>query len=622
MVKDALRFNKVDKDDVEMLVKAYERVLSESGIQIWIKDKDIRYIYANDMMKIADGIGNVDVVGKKDEELYDKYRYTMFTSLDKEVIKSKDTVASTYILPSGSFEEVTKIPICNDDEEVIAVLGYAKDVTAERLLAEHTRRTSEAELKFRKIFDSVPIGLAIFEYRRGTPVLMNSQCENIIKMSREKLKQFSWQNCIADPAVRQEINDKIEEIAAGNIESFEAEGEVIRGDGKSARIKLVLSDFSVGDSTKKSFLCAIWDVTNERIMTEKLEKISSTDGLTGLHSRSWFIRFLEDPNAKPEYPFTVLLGDINGLKICNDAFGHFEGDKLIRAGAAAFTKAADRNPKSYAVRLGGDEFLAILYGVGEDELEQLESDVKKWVSEKSPDHMEYSISLGSTFVKEGAFPDLESAIMSAESKMYAKKLHESWDLGDKLVEKATKLLKADPLENSHMQNVSYYTKLLCEKLNMVPEAQAAVADAARLHDIGISLSNGLREFPGAPIHMDTPVGNNIIRKHSEIGYRLLKFSKTYSYMADFVLCHHERVDGGGFPAGLRDRDIPLESRIIAVADAYDVMTNPRFEFRYSEEKAIEALREKEGHRLDKELTEIFINQVLKEGKMPQEESSE
>jgi HD-GYP domain-containing protein (c-di-GMP phosphodiesterase class II) len=129
-----------------------------------------------------------------------------------------------------------------------------------------------------------------------------------------------------------------------------------------------------------------------------------------------------------------------------------------------------------------------------------------------------------------------------------------------------------------------------------------------LHDIGkIAIDEKILNKPGKLNKNE----RNEIERHPEIGYRILSTVNDMSEMADYVLAHHEKWDGSGYPRGLKGEEIPLQSRIIAIADAYDAMTSARsYRSALSEEIAVSELLKYAGTQFDAELIMIFVEKVL------------
>jgi HD-GYP domain-containing protein (c-di-GMP phosphodiesterase class II) len=132
--------------------------------------------------------------------------------------------------------------------------------------------------------------------------------------------------------------------------------------------------------------------------------------------------------------------------------------------------------------------------------------------------------------------------------------------------------------------------------------------AGLMHDIGkIGVDEKILNKPGR-LTIEERVD---IERHPEIGWKILSATTEFSELAQFILSHHERWDGGGYPNGLKGEEIQIEARIIAVADAYDAMTSKRsYKEGMSKENAIIELKRCAGTQFDPEIVEVFINNVL------------
>jgi putative nucleotidyltransferase with HDIG domain len=130
----------------------------------------------------------------------------------------------------------------------------------------------------------------------------------------------------------------------------------------------------------------------------------------------------------------------------------------------------------------------------------------------------------------------------------------------------------DPYTYSHSIRVAEISEIIARRMGFPDGIVERAHHAAHLHDIGkIGVSDGVLNKPGKLLHSEMLE----IQAHSRIGYNILVRSKLFSDIAAIVLHHHERYDGLGYPDGLSGEDIPVESRIIAVADAFDALTSDR-----------------------------------------------
>lgn len=162
---------------------------------------------------------------------------------------------------------------------------------------------------------------------------------------------------------------------------------------------------------------------------------------------------------------------------------------------------------------------------------------------------------------------------------------------------------------NHANRVSELCKLMGSAMGL-PENELYKLEVSGLfHDIG---KIAIREQILEKTEPLTVTEWNEIMRHPEIGYRLLCTSFEMTEIAKYVLHHHERYDGMGYPKGLKADEIPLISRMIAVADSYDAMTNLRsYRETLSREQAVSELRNNKGTQFDPEIVDLFVNRVLR-----------
>ena len=165
----------------------------------------------------------------------------------------------------------------------------------------------------------------------------------------------------------------------------------------------------------------------------------------------------------------------------------------------------------------------------------------------------------------------------------------------------------DPFLRGHSDEVSTYVAAVAERLGLQPGRREELVFGSLLHDVGkIGISERILLKPG-PL---TPEERNLCELHPRIGYRLVQQVPALRPIAPAVLHHHERFDGDGYPAGLRGEQIPLEARVVAVADSFSAMTADRpYRGRMSLADACIELERCAGTQFDPEIVRVFVEEV-------------
>lgn len=341
-------------------------------------------------------------------------------------------------------------------------------------------------------------------------------------------------------------------------------------------------------------------------MARKIDDISKHDYLTGVYNRFYYEKLLKELDNQTSYPLSVIVGDVNGLKIVNDSFGHIEGDHLL---VSIVNIIKDSIAENHEVsRWGGDEFVILMPNTTEVEANQVVIDITlKCNQTKLKNNIVPSISLGIA-TKHDAKSKILHVLKQAEDLMYRNKLSSGKSVRSNLIAILENALLERSLETlNHTQNMETFSLMLSNQLDLSQSEKDELKVIAKLHDIGkIGISDKILLKQGKL----TPEEFNIIKKHPEIGYRILVSIEELSHVASGVLYHHEKWDGTGYPQGLKGEEIPLLSRIVTIADSYEVMTNGRvYKGAISKEEAIEELKRCSGTQFDPSLIPIFVDIV-------------
>ena len=156
----------------------------------------------------------------------------------------------------------------------------------------------------------------------------------------------------------------------------------------------------------------------------------------------------------------------------------------------------------------------------------------------------------------------------------------------------------------HGQRLGEFCLMLADELGLSQSDKDELILLSKLHDIGkIGIDDTILNKPGKLSEEEWKV----MKQHPEIGYRIAKSTPQLDHIADYILYHHERWDGKGYPEGLAGEEIPLVARILSLADAYDAMTEDRvYRKALSKEEALEEIRRNAGIQFDPKLANIFV----------------
>ena len=331
-------------------------------------------------------------------------------------------------------------------------------------------------------------------------------------------------------------------------------------------------------------------------LVRSLAEVARTDTLTGLKNRLALeqeIHVEVERTLRAENELSIVIGDLDHFKAVNDELGHRAGDAaLVRIGQILHTR---RRVGDSIARTGGEEFTLLLPGASEHEAYLVAERLRVTVEREFADHpVPLTFSFGvATYPEHGR--DADAVIEAADQALYAAKAlgrnrsvifnreisavfaPEPGGRGVDETHLATLLSLAEALDlrdtgtAAHSRTVGRYCGLIAQELELTPERAKRIEVAGMLHDIGkIGLPDAILQKPGR-------LGRNElaeIRTHPEIGAQVLS-GRGLEDLRGWVLAHHERPDGKGYPAGMTDADIPLEAKILAVADAYEAMTADR-----------------------------------------------
>ncbi|MDD4588547.1 MAG: diguanylate cyclase, partial [Heliobacteriaceae bacterium] len=315
-----------------------------------------------------------------------------------------------------------------------------------------------------------------------------------------------------------------------------------------------------------------YDITERKQAETQLRFLSLHDPLTGLYNRTYFEQILGRLETKPFQAISIVIFDVDGLKLINDTLGHTAGDALLTT-ASTIIKAPFRQ-NDIVARIGGDEFAVLITGEQPVDIEKIINCIRKKIGQYNQGSPDLPLSLSIGFAtRTSSLVTMTEIFREADNIMYREKLHRSQSTRSAIVQTLMRALEArDFITEGHATRLQGLVIDLSRALGLTKRHIADLRLLAQFHDIGkVGIPDRILFKPG-PL---TPLERTEMQRHSEIGHRIALAAPDLAHIADWIYKHHERWDGSGYPLGLKGPEIPLECRIIAIADAYDVMTSDR-----------------------------------------------
>ncbi len=413
------------------------------------------------------------------------------------------------------------------------------------------------------------------------------------------------------------INEYTREVCENPVERVLEIGEIIELANHTILVakdgrEIAIEDSAAPIRSSSGFITGVVivfrDFTEKKEKINEIEYLSFHDHLTGLYNR----RYIEDALARMDtarsMPFSVVTIDVNGLKLTNDAFGHKMGDRLLKTVAGLLRRVC--REEDVIGRIGGDEFIILLPKTSELEAGRIKKRIMEAAAKVKLESVIVSVAVGYASKCE-AGQDMSDVMTLADNNMYKEKLKYGKLMRSQTIEMVLKNinLKYDQ-EQIHTERVSQYCEAIAREMGLSEKDVQEIKTAGVLHDIGkIMISPELLNKPGRLTEEEF----EIIKRHPETSYQILKSADEYASVAEAVLYHHERVDGKGYPEGLAGEQIPLYARIISVADAFEAMTAKRsYHKPKTKEEAVVELQRCAGTQFDAGIVAVFVERVLQD----------
>jgi len=349
------------------------------------------------------------------------------------------------------------------------------------------------------------------------------------------------------------------------------------------------------------------DITDLKKTEEKLKYLSLHDPLTGLYNRAYFEEEMRRCDNSRFELVGLIVCDIDGLKLINDTLGHNRGDQLLITASKVIRKSFREG--DVVARVGGDEFAILLPNSPRSKVENICQRIKNAVVAYSRKNALLPLSIATGFaIRNNPNQSMAELYREADNNMYKEKLYSSQNARNIIVKNLINAVEVNGvLDKRSSERFSKLAVILARAAGITKRRIKELVLLAQFHDIGnISVHEKILHKPGRLTSEEFVE----IQKHSDVGQRIAQSAPDLAHISDYILKHHEWWNGNGYPLGLKGNEIPLESRVIAIVDAYESMTTGRpHRPAISKNEALAELKKCAGTQFDPSLVKKFIEAI-------------
>ncbi len=490
----------------------------------------------------------------------------------------------------------TSLDSATKEELIHRISIYHEEITLQnKELKRSYRDLNRIKKNYQDLFDFAPLAYLVID-NLGRVVNANSCAIHIF-----------------DDIIDESVADYVNQINKGEFyvfldELFKNNKASINALFRSADGYIHMDVLARSIEKKGHYLLTFIDFEKKQKEMQKMNSMAYRDYLTGLYNRRYFDKVVQNILIPDELPISVILADVNGLKVINDAFGHMAGDELIKQTSKIMYDLCGQ--KYTVARLGGDEFGILLPNTNNEDARLILNKLKSACSKLKVRDIACSVSFGTATMTQKT-QDIDDVIGDAEDEMYNHKVINEIMNSNSIIESIFNVFCAKyPMEKAHAIRVSKYMEKMGKYFSYSDRHIENLRLAGLYHNIG-----------KIAINSDLILGNSVltindcedIRRHPEIAYRILKSNTSFSKIAHIVLHHHEWSDGSGYPNGLVSKEIPCDSKILSICENFDDLTNDSpYHVAMSREDAIAVLESSVGTQFDEKLVDAFVDMLRSE----------
>ncbi len=605
-------FKRIIEEDLELLInqtelsdqkKLFENLFNKSPEGILLMDQDYNVLKVNSKFEEVFGYSEDELLGNNienfiipeaEKEDFFKYKNQVLKNNNVEVEVKRKT--QTGKIKYFSLH-VIKVELLTGKVGIYAVYD---DITERKKKDKEIKEIKERlELAIR----GANVGVWDWNFKTGE-LNFNENWAKMLEYDLDELKNDinTWRDLVYAED-KENIDRSLKEHLEGKKEFYENEHRIQTKSGELKWIKDIGKIVERDQEGNPLRLVGIHlDINDQKHQEKQIKYLLYKDTLTDLYNRRFFEEEMKRLDTERQLPVSIIMADVNGLKIINDSFGHQKGDELLIK-TAKILKSSLRDEDILA-RQGGDEFAIILPQTSKEDAQKIMNRINEKCEITENDELTVSIALG-TATKEIPDPDLTEILKQADNDMYQNKLSESRSTKSKIVKSLVNTLNEKSNETKeHSERMSGLAYEFGKFLDLNNSQLHRLSLFGTLHDIGMitipeSILNKAEKL--------TEIEWEVVKKHPETGFEIASSSEEFVVIAEDIYAHHERWDGNGYPRQLQRKNIPYLARIITIVDAYDVMThNTPYKEAVSEEAALAEIRVCAGSQFDPELVDDFI----------------
>ena len=573
-----------------------------------LTDNKFKYLFSDSSLGIFfyDSNGNITSVNKRIKNIFcffekGKNIYNLVSNDDfiKEINNSFEN-GNGYFEGSLEFEEKKYIKasfksIINNNE-FITGFGILENITNRKRFE---NRLFLERKHFKKVIFSIDNGIISID-KNGIVNMLNHVAQDIINIS----PSYAYGRKI-DKILNLKKNDKkinlFELIVNKKIEFNKKEKyNFIDFNDKNKIINITVNKIENDKNFIIGYSIIFNDITDKVTYENEIKYLNYHDSLTNVYNRRYMEKKIKEIDKKINLPISLINIDVNGLKLTNDAFGHDLGDKLLIK-VSNVLQSVCRSDDLIA-RMGGDEFTILLPKTLKKDAKKVKDRIIDSIKRIEIDYIVPSVAIGLA-TKTSIEENIKEVLTKAEDNMYLNKIKTSQLMKKRTIKNIqNKLYQKSNNEKKHARQTMIYATKLAKKYNLADDKLKKLKKAAIFHDIGKIM------LPVYLLNKKEKINKyerKKIKKHSEIGYHLLKSIDDYTEVAKIVLHHHENYDGTGYPKGLKGKTIPFISRIISVADYYINLRSKDIPV----SEIVDKFDEQVPNRFDPSLVKKFINLI-------------